>query len=325
MVPSTAPTVVSTFDGKRLSNMKSVTTKLRVASLNLRAYPNTGRAHVEALSKLLADEGCDIVLLQECRRPWLALVCQTTGLTGYHAHTLAPAVAPRAFSPDGCAIAISSKLNVIRTWRIAPEAFLPDAVQTGIFEELPARFKQMPDRLACRYSGRSILAELELDGERFVAVSFHATPGTGKVGDAIVGEWKPFFHGAVALELSDLNLRFVFAMDANEPLSETVDSVRFHWDEERSGVKKMKALLGTTRIHRGRDLFRDWLESTGSEPASSHVLFATYAPTADFQRRFDSMWATSEFGLSDFTTDLESIVQAGGDHALLAADLQFDP
>jgi len=262
-------------------------------------------------------------VLQECRRPWLELVCQATGLTGYHAHTLAPAVAPRAFSPDGCAIAISSKLNVIRTWRIAPEAFLPDAVQTGIFEELPARFKQMPDRLACRYSGRSILAELELDGERFVAASFHATPGTGEVGGVVVGDWKPFFHGAVALELKRLDLPFVFAMDANEPLSETVDSIRFHWDDERSGVKKLQALLGTAPIHRGRDLFRERLRTSRGTPASPDVLFATYAPTPGFQRRFDSMWATPDFELSDFKTELDEVVRAGGDHALLVADLQL--
>jgi hypothetical protein len=248
-------------------------------------------------------------------------VCQVIGMTGEHAHDLPPAVAPRSFSPDGCAIAFGPRVRLRRAWRIAPELFQPDSVQGAIYEEPPIDFQRMPERLTHRYSGRSILAELEVDGARFVAGSFHATPGTGKVGDVEVGEWKPFFHGAVAIELAALELPFVFAMDANEPLSETVDSVRFHWDDARSGVKKLQALLGTTPLHRGRDLFRDWLATTGAKPASSDVLFATYAPTAEFQRRFDSMWATPELELAEFSSDLHAVIAAGGDHALLVADL----
>jgi hypothetical protein len=53
------------------------------------------------------------------------------------------------------------------------------------------------------------------------------------------------------------------------------------------------------------------------------VLLATYAPSAAFQRRFDSMWATRDFGLVEFATHLDEVVAVGGDHAMLVADLRL--
>ena len=38
-----------------------------------------------------------------------------------------------------------------------------------------------------------------------------------------------------------------FAIDANEPKVETADSIKFHWGDDRSGVKKIEALLGRSR------------------------------------------------------------------------------
>jgi hypothetical protein len=236
---------------------------------------------------------------------------------------LPPATAARSFSPDGCAIAARPEIQLHRAWRIAPEQFLPASVQATIVEEPPTGLRPMPERLTYRYSGRSILAELEVDGARFVVGSFHATPGTSEVGGVQVDEWKPFFHGAVAIEIAALELHFVFAIDANEPLSETVEAVRFHWDDARSGVKKLQALLGLTPIHRARDLFREHLHNTGGKPASTDVLFATYAPNAGFQRRFDSMWATPGFGLLELRSRLKEVIAIGGDHALLVADLRL--
>ena len=297
--------------------------EIRVGSLNVRAYPNPGRDQIRGLAGIIAEQQCDVVLLQECLRPWLEVVCDATGMNSVHSHTLLPESPPRAFSPDGCAIASRPQIGIGRAWRIAPESFMPEAVQTRIYEDPPAGFQSMPERLAYRYSGRSILAELAVDGETVVVGSFHATPGTGRVAGVAVHEWKPFFHGGVALELAGIATPFVIGIDANEPLSETIDGVRFHWDEERSGVKKLEALLGREPIHRGRDLFREWLAITGRRPATTDVLLATYAPSPTFQRRFDSMWASPDLGLTGFATHLDAVVAAGGDHALLVADLQL--
>ena len=181
----------------------------------------------------------------------------------------------------------------------------------------------MPERLAVRYSGRSALAELEIEGRSVVVASFHGTPGSGKVGGKEVGEWKPFFPGAVAIELAALEQPFVFGIDANEPRAETLDTVTFHWAEGRSGVEKAKALLGLEPIHDGRDLFREWLMRSAGKPASDEVLFATYAPSPDSQRRFDSLWATPDFELVGFETHLQDVVAAGGDHAMLSANLRL--
>ncbi len=299
-----------------------MSSELRVASLNLRAYPNPQRGQINRLARIIRAQECDVVLLQECLRPWLDVVCEVTGFTGVHSHRLSPATPPDAFSPDGCAIAVRPSIELGSCRRIPPESFMPSAVQEAIFEEPPAGFEPMPERLAYRSSGRSILAEIVADDETVVVGSFHATPGSGSVGGMQVGEWKPFFHGAVAVELAALERPFVFAIDANEPFSETVDSIVFHWEEGRSGVAKIQALLGREPIHRGRDLFREWLATTGGEPVSPDLLQATYAPSPTFQRRFDSIWATPEFSLTQFATHFDEVVAAGGDHAMLVADLR---
>ncbi len=295
--------------------------ELRICSLNLRAYPNPGRGQIHALANLIAEQRCDVVLLQECLRPWLEVICETCEMRGVHSHNLSPETSAEAFSPDGCAIAVREPIELGRCWRIPPESFMPESVQREIFEEPPEGFEPMPERLAYRSSGRSILAELTMDGSSFVAGSFHATPAAGTVGGVNVGEWKPFFHGAAALELARIEQPFVFGIDANEPCTETPDSVAFHWVDGRSGSQKMQAMLGLEPIHRGRDLLREWVRTNGREPASEELLDVTYAPRENFQRRFDSIWATPDFTLVDFSTRLDEAVAAGGDHALLVADL----
>jgi hypothetical protein len=296
---------------------------MRIGSLNLRAYPNPGRQQIGRLARIVSDQECDVILLQECLRPWLEVICEATGMTGIHSHSLPPKTPPSAFSPDGCAIALRGPAVINHAWRIPPDSFLPETVGASIFEDPPDGFQPMPERLAYRFSGRSILAQLVLSSETVVVGSFHATPGTGTVGGVEIGEWKPFFHGAVAVELAGIKNPFVFAIDANEPLAETAESVRFHWEDGRSGVKKLQALLGLEPMHRGRDLFREWLAANGPDPASAEVLLATYAPNETFQRRFDSMWASPEFRLIDFATNLDEVVSVGGDHAMPVADLRL--
>src|SRR5581483_7417803 len=189
-----------------------MSTELRIGSLNLRAMPNPESGQIHRLAKIIAAKECDVVLLQECRRPWLDVVCQTAGMSGVHAHFQDPPLPRRAFSPDGCAIAFRKSFERRRSWRIQPEKFMPKAVHERIPEELPLDFEPMPERLAVRYSGRSVLVELGVDGTSIVVASFHGTPGSGKVGGKEVGEWKPFFPGGVAIELAELEQPFVFGI-----------------------------------------------------------------------------------------------------------------
>ncbi|MBY5162102.1 endonuclease/exonuclease/phosphatase family protein [Salsipaludibacter albus] len=296
-----------------------------MCGLNLRAYPNPDSQQIHRMARLVAAREPDVVLLQECKRGWLEPVCEPAGLDGVHAHHVAPDTPRSAYPPDGTAIAVRAPLRIERAWRIPPEDFLPKTVQEQLFEEPPHDLEPLPDRLAQRYSGRSLLAEIHGGSQPFVAGSFHATPGTSTVGGARVHERKPFFHGAVALHLAQLDQPFVFAIDANEPLTESADSVGFHWADGRSGVEKFRALLGLEPIHRGRDLFREWHHGSGLVAASPDLLVPTYAPGPDFQRRFDSIWATPDFTVDDFVTELADVVAAGGDHAMLVADLRLRP
>src|SRR5207244_1182546 len=119
----------------------------------------------------------DVALLQECKKGWLDVICDATGLGGVYSHDVEPAL---PFPPDGCAIAVRHPIEMTRTWRVPPVEFQPSAIQAEIPEDIPAGYDGLPERLACRYSARSLLAEVAVDGRDLVVASFHATPGTGK-------------------------------------------------------------------------------------------------------------------------------------------------
>ena len=65
---------------------------------------------------------------------------------------------------------------------------------------------------------------------------------------------------------------------------------------------------------------------TGAAPAAPEYLMLTYttsggSSTAGAGRRFDSIWATSEFMLGTMDTFYAEALAAGSDHALLWADV----
>jgi hypothetical protein len=297
---------------------------LRIVSLNLRAYFGPGGSQIEDLAGLIASHEPDVALLQESRPGWLDVVCRAAGLSGVYSLDVDPTLAGRL--GDGCAVAVRSPLRIERGWRMEPGAFEPAVVADAIDEPVPARYKVLPAALAVRFSTRTLLAEVSGGARRFVAAAFHATPGTGRVDGKLVSEWKPFFHGAAAVALAGLELPFVFAIDANEPEAESPDSVRFHWAHGRPGAAKFAALLGLSPLHRARDLQRELMARTGATPAAPGYLMLTYttsggSSTAGAGRRFDSMWATSEFMLGTIDTFYAEALAAGGDHALLQADV----
>jgi hypothetical protein len=295
---------------------------VRVAALNLRAYFNDSRRGVGDLPQLIADQEADLVLLQECRRPWFDSICDVAGVSGIHSHDVEPR--PPRKPPDGCAIAVRAPIEIVRSWRLGPECFQPAAVAKLIDEETPAGFEEMPENLACRNAARNVFGELKLNGKRFVVAALHATPGTARVSKKqTVDQWKPFFHGAIAIELATLNLPFVFAIDANEPETETAEAIQFHWKEGTAGFAKIAALLGLRPKHRGRDLLRESLKASGQPAASETYLVLTHTLRGGEGRRFDSIWASPEFALRDIKINLEDALAARTDHALLVADLEL--
>jgi hypothetical protein len=211
---------------------------------------------------------------------------------------------------------------------VPPERFQPSAVNVHIDEPVVDGHEVMPESLACRNAARNLFAHIVVDGREFVVASLHATPGSSRAGvpgrpHQLVHEWKPYFHGAVAVELSRLDQPFVFAIDANEPLSETVDRTVFHWRDDRPGVEKLRALLGRAPRHRARDLVREQVQRGVMKAESADVLTCTYRIRDGSLRRFDHVWATPEFEVLDLEVRLAEALAAGTDHALTVATLAF--
>ena len=204
---------------------------MRIVSLNLRAYFGSGGSQAEDLAKLIASHEPDVVLLQEARQKWQEVVCRVAGLTGTHSLEVAPKSQRRR--GDGCVIAVRPPLRIERVWRLPPSAFAPALVSAALGDPIPAGYEILPEALADRFSTRTLFAEVSGAAQAFVVASFHATPGTGRVGGKLVSEWKPLFHGAAAIAVTELALPFVFAIDANEPEAETIATVRFHWHDGR--------------------------------------------------------------------------------------------
>jgi hypothetical protein len=295
---------------------------LRIVSLNLRAYFGPGGSQAEDLANLIASHEADVVLLQEARPRWLDVVCRAAGLHG--AHSLDVALQPAGGRGDGCVVAVRPPLRIERLWRLDPSAFAPALVAAALNDPVPAGYEVLPGALAERFSTRALFAEVSGGRRPFVAAALHATPGMGRVGGKLVSEWKPLFHGAAAIALSELELPFVFAIDANEPQAETIDTVRFHWHDGRPGAAKFAALLGLPPLHRARDLQREQMAKAGIAPAAPDYLALTYTTsggktTLGAGRRFDSIWATPEFTISSFDTFYADALAAGSDHALLRA------
>jgi exonuclease III len=300
---------------------------LRIVSLNLRAFFGPGGSQAEDLAKLIASHQPDVVLLQEARPRWQEVVCRAAGLTGTHSLDVAPKSESRR--GDGCVIAVRPPLRIERVWRLPPSAFAPALVTAALSDPIPAGYEILPDALADRFSTRTLFAEVSGATHGFVVASFHATPGTGRVGGRLVSEWKPLFHGAAAIALKKLALPFVFAIDANEPEAETIATVRFHWHDGRPGAAKFAALLGLPPLHRARDLQREQISKAGSAPAAPDYLALTYTTTGGRTtrgagRRFDSIWATAEFTLDNFETFYADALAAGSDHALLRASTTLE-
>jgi hypothetical protein len=288
--------------------------------------PNRNIAKLEPLADLLDSFHPDVVMLQECRAGWLEYICTRVGLTGVRAHDVLGDVG--GLPADGTAVAVRAPLRITHASTLTTEDFAPDAIHALIGPDTLPRYSELPDALVARFRARSLIAEISGAGRQFAACSFHAAPGTGRYGPKpgkLVHEYKPFFHGGAGAALSRLNDPFIFAIDANEPKSETLEQVAFHWADGRTGARKMGALLGLQPVHPARDLQREQLKITGAPAASESYLALTYTTHnggARGGRRFDSMWATPEFGLQMFSTHYQAALDAGTDHALLVADLE---
>ncbi len=296
--------------------------QLRVVSLNLHAYPNPGRGQAAELAALIAAQRPDVLLLQECLgRAWFQTVAEITEMTGCFSHQAPPSSS--SSPPDGCAILVRDPVRLENPRRIAPEGFSPAWLDQWVGPPPPLDPRPMPDRLLHRFSARSLLADLRVAGQHLTVGSFHATPGTGQVGGEHVGNRKTYFHAGVAA-MSAVQTPFIFAIDANEPRRETLERIEFHWGDDTAEGVRAAALLGLRPRHPAEDLLRRSIRENNLEVPNGEFLELTYetkAGLAGAGRRFDSIWATAEFGTEKLTAIYEPVRKAGGDHAMLVADL----
>jgi hypothetical protein len=292
---------------------------LRVASINLRGFPSHGR--IAGLAVLIARHTPDVLLLQECRRGWLDVVAGATGMEGVHSRDVDPRLDVRPL--DGCALAVRPPLKIRRAWRLSPERFDPAAVASPIDKRTPTGEERMPYSLACRYSARTILGEMELGGRVFVAASLHATRGTSRAwaGPRVIKDWTPLFHGAVAMELSAAPRPLVYAFDARDPSLATPQPGDVERPDGPSGVVTFGAGPSLLPPHRARDLLREELARTRTSPEAFEALVHTFTTSSGRQRHLDRLWATPDFTLDSLHVYKADALTAGTDQVLIVADL----
>ena len=153
---------------------------MRVVSMNLRAYFGPGGSLIEDLAALIAAHEPDVVLLQEMRPRWLEVVCRVAGLSGMHSLDVTPVL--RRWRGDRCAVAVRPPRQIERAWRLEPGAFEPVAVGSRIDESVPIRFEVLPERLAARFSTRTLFAEALRRRARLRGGRLSRDPGNGPRG-----------------------------------------------------------------------------------------------------------------------------------------------
>lgn len=102
--------------------------------------------------------------------------------------------------------------------------------------------------------------------------------------------------------------------------------IEFHRPEGTPEAARAETLLGLKPRHRGSDLLRLALKEGRAEAVNPEFLEMTYETERGRPgsgRRFDSLWASDDFIVGELRTEYRSVLAAGGDHAMLIADLEI--
>lgn len=167
---------------------------------------------------------------------------------------------------------------------------------------------------------RALITEVETLTGPLTLCSFHTPPG------ATWKEKKPESLVALAKWLANRQTRVIVGMDANAPKSDRPDIEQNEWFWEKEPL-----MLGAQPLHVLRDSLRIWLSTHPLEAA--HLLAnSPQGPLAvSYNRgwgkrvfipcRYDFIYITPDFGVSEVRYLYEEAIQAGSDHALVVADL----
>jgi hypothetical protein len=276
---------------------------MRVGTLNLCwTTSGEGRRHQRAA---IEAEGFDLLLVQEARRSDLRAL---SDLFDWSVHSLGPGAHSGVL---GVAILGRRPWKPLAAHQLAADQFGRASVE---YPELGRWFHE-----------RHLAVDVEGDGRRLRLLSAHATPGTSQgpgPDKRGVGTLKPWFHSTLAHWIAGWEEPYLFAIDANTPAAETLESSRFHLPLGPGQDAGEDQLLGDSaaRVHTARDLWRDWL----AMPEGARDLAAVGAdgPLAQSHRigdawyRYDHMWASPTVKLQEMRYRYDATVS---DRALVAA------
>ena len=279
---------------------------LPVASWNLAHRRN----RIEHFSRLLAaavGSGPCLLLLQEVHPELLRPLSRSLGVDWSHHVTEVMTDAQRAERVRGRGVAIAGRgvdLDALHGWP-----------GPGLAEKV-------------------LIADVIADGQRMTTASYHAPAGVTH------HQVKPRQAAAFARWLADQTGPVLFGADTNTPEIDHPDfaQTRTHW---HTGHRKLDpgelgedALTGPARIHHLDDCLRLWLTEhpdelariTAERPTGPLAVSHRTGKRRDnpgTPRRFDSIWVSSDFVVTDVSYDYQGAVDAGSDHGLVVARLAW--
>jgi hypothetical protein len=266
--------------------------RFRFASWNVNAF--TGLAgHIALIERV----GCDLLALQE--------------VTQASYNTLA---ASQIFSWSAFSLALRPpQAGEGRGRRLGCALFGRAPFAPGSFALLDG--VQLPER--------TLLALLETPFGPLTACSFHAPPGVNW------GEVKPKTFVRIAQWLAMQPQRVIFGMDANTPKLDHPDSSKVEWWWQDEAV-----LLGAAPAHQLRDVLRTYLAARPDEMQQLRAARPQGPLAMSYVRgqqqgkptpcRYDVICAAPDFQVEQVAYLYEEAVQAGSDHALVVATLQYN-
>jgi endonuclease/exonuclease/phosphatase family metal-dependent hydrolase len=262
---------------------------LRFVSWNIH-----GRKHVSPLLDLLQTIAGDLVALQEVTA------------SAYEALVESKLFAWSAFSLD------------LRPPQL--DEGLGRRLGCAILGQAPYRLKQAFLLEQAPLPERALIVEVETPIGPLTLCSFHAPPGVSWQ------EKKPLAFLALARWLAQHQTRVLVGMDANTPKTDhpDIEQNEWWWDEE-------PLMLGPRPLHPLKDALRVWLVAHPLEAEQRYALYPQGPLALSHYRgrgapipcRYDFIYITPDFSVSQVHYLYDEAISAGSDHAAVVSDLTY--
>lgn len=167
----------------------------------------------------------------------------------------------------------------------------------------------------------------------WIACSFHAPPGVSW------GISKPRQAVEIANWLCNIKKPIWFGIDANTPEIDhpNFDKTRTHWhtgDRRLNGEPGDDLLIASSKIHDLNDAYRLYLNKNKSAlteimtkapngPLAVSHITGKRKDSPDNPRRYDAVWVSDDYDVTNVTYPYEESVASGSDHSLVIADLHI--